>query len=79
MNSTDCVGIKPFTSVFSCRGPSVNASIILVVPPVIAAVHCTISFHGVLVRHLMGHSVNHASVMDMPPAVVIMILLQLLT
>jgi len=56
----------------------VNASIILVVPPVIVAVRSTISFHGVLVRPLMGHSVNHASVMDMPPVVVIMILLQLL-
>lgn len=55
-----------------------NASIIPVVRLVIAAVHSTISFHGVLVHPLMGHSVNHASVTDMPPAVITMILLQLL-
>ena len=53
-----------------------NASIILVVPPVITAVHSIISFHGVLVRHMMGHSVNHASVMGMPPAVITTNLLQ---
>lgn len=53
-----------------------NASIILVVPPVITAVQSIISFHGVLVRHMMGHSVNHASVMGMPPAVITTNLLQ---
>ena len=55
-----------------------NASIIPVDLPAIAAVHSTISFHGVPVHTLMGHSVNHASVTDMPPAVITMILLQLL-
>lgn len=72
--------IKYSTSMFvHCRGHSVSASIILVVPTVTDVVRCIISFHGVLGLHLMEHNASHASVMDMPPAVVTMLQLQLLT
>jgi hypothetical protein len=68
-------GMGNFMSMFLySRDQNVSASIIPVAPIVTTAVHCTISFHGVLELHLMEHNVNRASVMDMPPAVDMMLL-----